>query len=189
MPVDFKEMRRMVDGIRLQYGQEVSIRKSVPTRLTIENHWKPIFKSAFDRQLVSNGCFRCGMVGKNYNPERAHIVALCERGTNDVGNLWNLCSECHRESEMMHPDLKTYWVGHFPLLDRWLWESFNTVYYMAIRNENYDKVSMVFVGLMAMVQRALKLSEDEYLSEFVDIFGAMLDQTAWGKQFALEAAK
>ena len=53
-------------------------------------------------------CFACGAFAVRI--ERAHIVALCEGGTNDVSNIHLLCTSCHRNSET---------ISDVPAYEKW----------------------------------------------------------------------
>jgi len=44
-------------------------------------------------------CFACGT---ECSLERAHILARCEGGSDEVSNFHLLCGRCHRQSEFIH---------------------------------------------------------------------------------------
>lgn len=74
----------------------------MPKRAAICEHWEDKIED------LDGNCFACG---SSLRVERAHIVPLCEGGTNDVSNLHLLCATCHIDSEPLPVDL--YWA--------WLW--------------------------------------------------------------------
>jgi len=49
--------------------------------------------------LEGDCCFACGRLTKT---EKAHILARCEGGSDEVSNFHLLCALCHRQSEFIH---------------------------------------------------------------------------------------
>lgn len=74
-------------------------KRKMPSREKIFKHWK----NKLNNITNNNTCFKCGVTRffnkKNIIVDRAHILAVCEGGTDDLNNLHLLCKSCHRESE------------------------------------------------------------------------------------------
>ena len=74
-------------------------KRKMPSREKIFKHWK----NKLNNITNNNTCFKCGVTPffnkKNIIVDRAHILAVCEGGTDDLNNLHLLCKSCHRESE------------------------------------------------------------------------------------------
>jgi hypothetical protein len=90
-------------------------RSDMPSLSRIKSYWvdkldleSKGFDSRFEFMECDNYCFACGM-DYGCKLERAHILALCDGGNNDVHNLHNLCSVCHKASEYING------------LDYWAW--------------------------------------------------------------------
>jgi hypothetical protein len=79
-------------------------RSDMSSRAKILKHWSKVFDDQGLHDVVCNdekgcntvGCFACGSSSR---VERAHIEALTDGGSNDVGNLHLLCRSCHHDSE------------------------------------------------------------------------------------------
>ena len=91
----------------------MSNRKGMPSKYEVYAYWKDRLVNDYGKDFYKgdtlaeqnsrpkNGyvymCFACGAF--TVRIERAHIVALCEGGTNDVSNIHLLCTSCHKNSE------------------------------------------------------------------------------------------
>ena len=64
--------------------------------------------------LADVSCWACGTTGDGFTPERAHVVAHADGGSNEPGNFVLLCALCHRE----HPDGQPWRVQRAWLLTR-----------------------------------------------------------------------
>lgn len=98
-------------------------RKGMPkVRQLVERHedfLKKHFEDWFDEwqlkdcnysltKLYSTTCWACKLgFPWHITFYRAHILPLCEGGTNDYTNLHLLCDECHKQSEYLSG--KPYW--------------------------------------------------------------------------------
>lgn len=58
------------------------------------------------RYATTKSCWCCGRLDSRL--ERAHIVALCDGGSDTVDNIHLLCGPCHRATEGMTTD--EYWA-------------------------------------------------------------------------------
>lgn len=78
----------------------MSRKRNMPSRKEIFNFWNGKIKSVVN----DNTCFKCGVtsiLGKDIIiVDRAHILAVCEGGSDDLDNLHLLCRRCHRDSEV-----------------------------------------------------------------------------------------
>lgn len=73
-----------------------------------------------------NSCFACGW---GMGSIRAHILAKCDGGSDDVSNLHILCRFCHTDSEYLTGD--DYW--------RWFWNvDYWDVGYQMLRAHGID---------------------------------------------------
>lgn len=107
-------------------------RKGMPSKAKIVEHWIPLLVNEeydldyyYDEVLNENNqlktgikkandncimCFACTVVSAT---QRAHIVPVCEGGTNNVSNLHLLCSACHYESEGIETiESYNFWFSH-----------------------------------------------------------------------------
>lgn len=89
-------------------------RASMPCKKEIYDYWAERI-DGLDEDRYNFGplkdhycCFACGSY---HRIERAHIVPLCDGGTNDVSNLHLLCAMCHIDSEMLVGDLYSAWLA------------------------------------------------------------------------------
>ena len=72
--------------------------RRMPSRRSIWVHWKP--KVGTPSEKV---CFLCEYNAGEHNLDRAHMVARCCGGADDVENLLLLCGLCHRITEYFLP--------------------------------------------------------------------------------------
>ena len=82
----------------------------MPSRKKIFEYWQDKLSSAKD----DNTCFRCSstsIFGDSVVVDRAHILAVCEGGDDDVSNIHLLCRGCHRESEVYSGDEYRLWIN------------------------------------------------------------------------------
>jgi 5-methylcytosine-specific restriction endonuclease McrA len=84
----------------------------MPSAKAIRAYWAPKlwerkgYYSAED--FVAEGaCFACGRIWGRADLERAHILPVCEGGSDSVENLHLLCHLCHKDSEFKHGE--RYW--------------------------------------------------------------------------------
>ncbi len=88
-------------------------RIGMPKRVDIYDYWESRIDGLYEDRY--NGgplehyhcCFACGSY---HRIERAHIVPLCDGGTNDASNLHLLCAKCHIDSETLVGDLYWAWL-------------------------------------------------------------------------------
>jgi formate-dependent nitrite reductase cytochrome c552 subunit len=83
-------------------------KRNMPSRVKIFEYWKNEFKVKND-----NTCFKCGITsvfGDTIIVERAHILAVCDGGSDDVSNIHLLCKDCHRQSEAYDGDIYKLWL-------------------------------------------------------------------------------
>jgi 5-methylcytosine-specific restriction endonuclease McrA len=57
------------------------------------------------REFDASVCFACRWPTEDL--ERAHILPLCEGGSDEVSNLHLLCEACHKDSEFLSG--RSYW--------------------------------------------------------------------------------
>lgn len=84
-------------------------RRSMPSRAKIFEYWKDKINNAKN----DNTCFKCGITSLFEDTvivDRAHILAVCEGGSDDVDNLHLLCRNCHRESEAYNGSEYKLWI-------------------------------------------------------------------------------
>jgi hypothetical protein len=73
-------------------------KRNMPSRIDVFNYWK----NKLDSTVDDNTCFKCSatsIFGDALIVDRAHILAVCDNGTDEVDNIHLLCRGCHRESE------------------------------------------------------------------------------------------
>jgi hypothetical protein len=99
-------------------------RNGMPSKFQIYEHWKNRLVNDYGKDFYKGKtlirerqrtkepyaymCFACGTFSVKI--ERAHIIAICEGGSNDVSNLHLLCGSCHRNSET---------INNFPAYEKW----------------------------------------------------------------------
>lgn len=84
-------------------------KRNMPSRKKIFEYWQDKLSSAKD----DNTCFRCNstsIFGDSIIVDRAHILAVCEGGGDDVNNIHLLCKSCHKESEWFNGELYDLWL-------------------------------------------------------------------------------
>ena len=82
--------------------------RKMPSRIQIYNYWKDILPQAINE----NTCFKCKHTDEEFTAvERAHILAVCDGGTDDCDNIHLLCSECHNNSEPYNGELYYDWLN------------------------------------------------------------------------------
>jgi len=91
-------------------------RGGMPTAKRVREYWSlKIYKlKGFDSPeefLEDEWCFACGLQIGKARPERAHIIAVCDGGSNDVSNIHMLCEICHKDSEFL--TISDYWEWFF----------------------------------------------------------------------------
>lgn len=74
-------------------------RCGMPSPKAVVTYWQRrlLRWERFDSAEEIKGC--CFLCGFNRPLERAHIVALCESGSNRPGNILLLCRKCHQCTE------------------------------------------------------------------------------------------
>ena len=71
-------------------------KRNMPSRKKIFDFWVGKLKLAVN----DNTCFKCGVFDNdNIIVDRAHILAVCSGGSDELNNLHLLCKSCHRDSE------------------------------------------------------------------------------------------
>ena len=88
--------------------------RKMPTKSAIQLHWAEwlIQEDKFDdisEVLSGYYCFACGM---DYGGGliRAHILARCDGGTDDLSNIHLLCETCHHASDGLSGDVYFKWL-------------------------------------------------------------------------------
>src|SRR6058998_3251082 len=91
-------------------------RSAMPSPYEVRIHWASYLVEcgkfdSIEEVMEEDYCFACGMYyrsepGKR-NTERCHITARCNGGSDDMSNIHNLCSRCHRASEALEGE--RYW--------------------------------------------------------------------------------
>jgi hypothetical protein len=95
----------------------------------IEKHgkyWLDVFEDLGyinDKIAKESPCFACGSYGEILH--RAHIVAICEGGSNHVNNIHLLCRACHAQSEYLNLEMYWQWfdskkIGTSPIVENTL---------------------------------------------------------------------
>ena len=85
-------------------------RRNMPSRAKIFEYWKDKIHNAKN----DNTCFKCGITSifeDTVIVDRAHILAVCEKGSDDVDNLHLLCRNCHKESEAHNGNEYKLWMA------------------------------------------------------------------------------
>jgi hypothetical protein len=95
----------------------MSRRPELPTRKRIREHWRNWFWERHEDDPDNGCCFACGFISGR-TLERAHIVARCNGGSDDVSNLHLLCHTCHRASEYIEGDNYFVWLDEWSVADR-----------------------------------------------------------------------
>jgi hypothetical protein len=100
----------------------------MPTARAIRDHWALFltevrkFTSEFDVMDQDNACFACGHAwDENDVPEKAHILARCDGGSDTAENLHMLCHECHKTSETLSGYKYWAWFYERTIMDR-IWQ-------------------------------------------------------------------
>ena len=95
----------------------MSSSRRMPSRKAISEYWRDWTTERFDGVIDDGTCFACGLediAALN----RAHIVARCNGGSDDVENLHLLCEDCHRLSEHIEGDDYFEWIAEWTAADR-----------------------------------------------------------------------
>lgn len=79
--------------------------------------------------MENDYCFACGMY--DGGTDRAHILARCEGGTDDVENLHLLCNTCHKDSEIISGDRYTEWLLERSVMDMLMSRAFRSGFNLA----------------------------------------------------------
>ena len=79
----------------------------MPSRKKILEYWSDKINGAKDE----NSCFKCGF--DKGTPDRAHIKAVFQGGTDDVSNIHLLCRNCHIDSEAWDGQAYDLWFKEF----------------------------------------------------------------------------
>jgi hypothetical protein len=76
-----------------------SKRAGMPSHKIIAAAWMDAtpWASHVESDDAASTCWRCGYTGDDFKPERAHIHAVRNGGTNEPLNLLLLCYRCHKE--------------------------------------------------------------------------------------------
>jgi len=122
----FKELKKGEMDI---FGREITrIKRGVSTIkfCKIIDYWNDsllshIFNRSYEYDVVNFkeddikiGCMACGSasnVGDN-KLERAHILAKCIQGSDNISNLHVLCKTCHKESENLNGVIYWSWLSN-----------------------------------------------------------------------------
>ena len=106
---------------------QIEARKSMPLRKKIREYWAEwlVEQQKFDsvsEVMEAEYCFACGFLsGTEQKPiplHRAHILALCDGGSNDVSNIHVLCINCHESSEFINGDEYFFWFKNRTIFQR-----------------------------------------------------------------------
>jgi hypothetical protein len=82
--------------------------RKMPSRKQIFNYWS----DKLDKAVDDNTCFKCQHTDEEHTAvERAHILAVCDGGTDECSNIHLLCSECHNNSEPYNGELYDDWLN------------------------------------------------------------------------------
>lgn len=87
----------------------MSRKRNMPSRKKIFDFWNGKLKSVVN----DNTCFKCGVTSvlseDTVIVDRAHILAVCEGGSDELDNLHLLCRSCHRDSEVYSGEEYNLW--------------------------------------------------------------------------------
>lgn len=95
---------------------------NLPKKQRVLEYWAPILISKYGWDVfdyvyeglgIKDGgdvCFACHCTAKT---QRAHIMARCDGGTDEVDNIHLLCPSCHAESEGIDGDLYFDWLINY----------------------------------------------------------------------------
>ena len=82
--------------------------RKMPSRKQIYDYWSDKLSQAVN----DNTCFKCKFTDEEHTAvERAHILAVCDGGSDDCSNIHLLCSECHHNSESYSGELYNDWLN------------------------------------------------------------------------------
>ena len=87
----------------------MSRKRNMPSRKKIFEYWQHKLSNA----KTDNTCFKCSatsIFGDSVMVDRAHILAVCEGGSDDVSNIHLLCRGCHKDSEAHSGDEYRLWI-------------------------------------------------------------------------------
>lgn len=87
----------------------MSRKRNMPSRKKIFDFWNGKLKPVVN----DNTCFKCGVTSifdkDTIIVDRAHILAVCDGGLDELDNLHLLCKSCHRDSEAYSGDEYKLW--------------------------------------------------------------------------------
>ena len=87
----------------------MSRKRNMPSRKKIFDFWNGKLKSVVN----DNTCFKCGVTSvlnkEMVIVDRAHILAVCEGGSDELDNLHLLCRSCHKDSEAYSGEEYNLW--------------------------------------------------------------------------------
>jgi hypothetical protein len=82
--------------------------RKMPSRKQIYHYWSDKLIQAVN----DNTCFKCKHTDEEFTAvERAHILAVCDGGSDDCSNIHLLCVECHNTSEPYSGELYDDWLN------------------------------------------------------------------------------
>ena len=87
-------------------------RRKMPSPKKIFEYWESRIENIYPRQ-----CFACSSLDTT-RLERAHILARCSGGSDEVDNLHLLCSYCHVSSEKISGE--KYWQWFKYTSENWI---------------------------------------------------------------------
>lgn len=87
-------------------------RRKMPSQKKIFEHWEIRLDSIYPQQ-----CFACSSLDTT-KLERAHILARCNGGSDEVDNLHLLCRNCHVSSETISGE--KYWQWFKYTFENWV---------------------------------------------------------------------
>lgn len=103
--------------------------RRMPSVRAIREHWDQwlldVGKQCALGEVIADAndgqqwCFACGFTGRLPALDRAHLVARCNGGTDDVSNIVLLCRECHRAFDAVDRtrDDGLDWIARRSVLD------------------------------------------------------------------------
>lgn len=153
-------------------------KRKMPSATAIATYWAPIIQETYGKSIDRDTCFKCGHVENEFNNDRAHIIARCDGGSDEVGNLWMLCKLCHKESELMHPWIKHYWVNT-PRIDARSSYRAASIFLWSAQTKSLEPEALLNVVsyVASGIRKDAELCNDQWLYDFVDEYAKFIDDT------------
>jgi len=169
--ITFKELRK---GDLDIFGREITREKRNISNIQfrrIIDYWNNsplshVFNQSYEYDVVNFkenetkiGCMACGSAfdrGGN-RLERAHILARCIQGSDDISNLHVLCKPCHKESEDLSGLIYWSWLSNKATLFNHGMFTETEQDYSAEGNNNYDFYQMESETMHKIEQKMLNI--------------------------------